>query len=62
MALLYIRNSDIRIDIASSDVQVKYGPFLVKEEKLLLQALESQDSKEITKALKEIVQACTLVI
>jgi hypothetical protein len=38
---------------------LKYRPFLVKEEKILLMALESQDNTEMMTALKEIVKACT---
>jgi len=47
------------LTLPSSDVQVKYRPFLVKEEKILLLAMESDNAGEITKALKEIVHACT---
>ena len=59
MALPILETATYELTLPSSDVQVKYRPFLVKEEKLLLMAMESEDSKEITKALKEIVQACT---
>jgi len=40
-------------------VKVKYRPFLVKEEKILLQAMESEKQEEIVQALKDIVSACT---
>ena len=59
MALPILETATYELTLPSSDVQVKYRPFLVKEEKLLLMAMESEDGKEITKALKEIVQACT---
>ena len=37
---------------------IKYRPFLVKEEKLLVLALESDDSKEITNAIKAVLKDC----
>jgi hypothetical protein len=40
-------------------VKVKYRPFLVKEEKILLQALESNENNQIVQALKDIVNSCT---
>ena len=61
MALPILETATYELTLPSSDVQVKYRPFLVKEEKLLLMAMESEDSKEITKALKEIVQALSLI-
>jgi len=59
MALPILDTATYELTLPSSDVQVKYRPFLVKEEKLLLMALESQESKQITNALKSIVDACT---
>ena len=59
MALPILDTATYELTLPSSDVQVKYRPFLVKEEKILLLALESNDGKQIKKALKEIVHACT---
>ena len=59
MALPILDTATYELTLPSSDVKVKYRPFLVKEEKILLLALESNDGKEIKKALKEIVHACT---
>ena len=59
MALPILDTATYELTLPSSEVQVKYRPFLVKEEKILLLALESNDGKEIKKALKEIVHACT---
>ena len=59
MALPILDTATYELTLPSSDVQVKYRPFLIKEEKILLLALESNDGKEIKKALKEIVHACT---
>ena len=38
--------------------KVKYRPFLVKEEKILILALESQDVKQITMAIKQVLSEC----
>ena len=59
MALPVLETTSYELTLPSSDVQVKYRPFLVKEEKVLLQALESQNQKEIIQALKDIVKVCT---
>jgi len=47
------------LTLPSTDLKVKYRPFLVKEEKILLQALESAENKQILQALKDICLACT---
>ncbi len=39
--------------------QISYRPFLVKEEKLLYLAMESQDNKQMVKAVKTIIKNCT---
>ena len=59
MALPVLETNTFELTLPSSDVKVKYRPFLVKEEKILLQALESQKQKEIVQALKDIVSVCT---
>ena len=59
MALPVLESNTFELTLPSSDVKVKYRPFLVKEEKILLQALESQKQKEIIQALKDIVSVCT---
>jgi len=59
MALPILETQSYELTLPSADVKVKYRPFLVKEEKVLLQALESEDQKQIVTALKEIVSACT---
>jgi len=59
MALPILETAKYELTLPSSNVQVQYRPFLVKEEKILLLAMESDNAGEITKALKEIVHACT---
>ena len=59
MALPILETQSYELTLPSADVKIKFRPFLVKEEKVLLQALESEDQKQIVNALKEIVSACT---
>ena len=59
MALPILDTAKYELTLPSSDVKVQYRPFLVKEEKILLMAMESENAAEITKALKEIVHTCT---
>tara|TARA_B100002019_G_scaffold59531_1_gene51051 strand:- start:657 stop:1361 length:705 start_codon:yes stop_codon:yes gene_type:complete len=47
--------------VLPSGRKVTYRPFLVREEKLLYLAMESQDQKEMIKAVKEIIKNCTSV-
>lgn len=46
------------LDLPSTGQTIKYRPFLVKEEKLLLLALESEDTKQITTAIKTVIKNC----
>ena len=59
MSLPTIEVQTHELTLPSANVQVKYRPFLVKEEKVLLQALESNDDVEIKNAIKDIVSTCT---
>jgi len=59
MALPKIETPTYELTLPSQDIKVKYRPFLVKEEKILLMALESQKSDEIFQATKQIVESCT---
>lgn len=46
------------LELPSTKETIKYRPFLVKEEKLLLLALESEDPKQITNAIKTVIKNC----
>ena len=46
------------LKLPSSGKQVEYRPFLVREEKILLMALEGEDEKEMSKAIKQIITQC----
>lgn len=59
MALPILETATYELTLPSADLVVKYRPFLIKEEKVLLQALESNDDNEIKNAIKDIVSTCT---
>lgn len=46
--------------LPSTEKPIKYRPILVKEEKILLMALETKDNKQITNAIKQILKSCIL--
>jgi len=46
------------LELPSTEQTIKYRPFLVKEEKLLVIALESEDTKQITTAIKTVIKNC----
>jgi hypothetical protein len=46
------------LELPSTKQTIKYRPFLVKEEKLLVIALESEDTKQITNAIKTVIKNC----
>ena len=59
MALPIIETPRYELTLPSSDVQVQFRPFIVKEEKILLMAMETKDNNEIVNATKDILKACT---
>ena len=60
MPLPKIATPTYELELPSSGETIKYRPFLVKEEKLLVIALESEDNKQITTAIKAVLKACIL--
>ena len=59
MALPIIETPRYELTLPSQDTKVQYRPFLVKEEKILLMAMESKDNNEVVNATKDILKACT---
>ena len=59
MALPTINTPTYELEIPSTDEKIKYRPFLVKEEKILMIAMEGANQNDIINAVKEIVLACT---
>ena len=59
MALPKLTTPTYELEIPSTDEKIKFRPFLVKEEKILMMAMESKSSADITQAVKDIVLECT---
>ena len=60
MPLPKLNTPTYELTLPSSNRKVKYRPFLVKEEKILLIAMESEDEKEMQNAVKQILKNCIL--
>lgn len=60
MPLPTIATPTYELILPSTGKKIKYRPFLVKEEKILILALESQDQSEITNAVKDVLKKCIL--
>ncbi len=50
----------LETELPSTGKKIKYRPFLVKEEKILLLAMEGEDEKEIETSVKNILKSCIL--
>ena len=60
MPLPTISTPTYELIIPSSNRKIKYIPFLVKEEKILILAMESQDTKQIARSVKDVLTKCIL--
>ena len=60
MALPKVGYPTYELELPSTGKTVKYRPFLVKEEKVLLLALEAEDEKQITSAVKDLIKNCVI--
>ena len=60
MPLPKIATPTYELELPSTGQSIKYRPFLVKEEKVLVIALESEDNKQITNAIKAVLKSCIL--
>ena len=58
MSLPQINTPDYRLTIPSNDKEIKFRPFLVKEEKTLLMAQETGDQQVIFDAIKKLIENC----
>ena len=59
MALPKLNTPTYELEMPSTDEKIQFRPFLVKEEKILMIAMESRINADIVNAVKEIVSACT---
>jgi len=60
MPLPKIATPTYELVLPSTEKTIQFRPFLVKEEKLLVLALESEDTKQITTAIKAVLKSCVL--
>ena len=60
MPLPIVATPTYELKLPSSNKKIKYRPFLVKEEKVLIIALESKSQSEITSAVKDVLKQCIL--
>ena len=60
MPLPKIATPTYELELPSTGKTIQYRPFLVKEEKLLVLALESEDTKQITTAIKAVLKSCLI--
>ena len=60
MPLPTISTPTYELTLPSSNRKIKYRPFLVKEEKILIIAMETQDTKQIARAVKDVLSKCIL--
>ena len=58
MPLPKIATPVYELELPSTGETIQYRPFLVKEEKVLVIALESEDTKQITNAIKNVIKNC----
>jgi len=58
MPLPKISTTTYELEIPSTGKKIKYRPFLVREEKILIMALESEDMKQISNAIVQILSDC----
>ncbi len=58
MPLPTIATPTFELDLPSTGQTIEYRPFLVKEEKVLLYALESESQKQISNAVKTVIKNC----
>ena len=61
MALPKLLKPEFGTKIPSTGQDIRFRPFLVKEEKVLYMAMEGQDPKEIRKATMNVLDACILI-
>ena len=60
MPLPTIETPTYELKLPSSNKKIKYRPFLVREEKILILALESKDEQQITNAVTDVLKKCIL--
>ncbi len=60
MPLPKISTPTYELELPSNKKRIKYRPFLVREEKILIMALESENTKQISDAIVQVLKDCIL--
>ena len=60
MPLPKISTPTYELELPSNKKKIKYRPFLVREEKILIMALESENTKQISDAIVQVLKDCIL--
>ena len=58
MALPQVNSSKYSTKLPSTNETIEFRPYLVKEEKILMIAIESKDQKQMIRAMQDVIQAC----
>ena len=59
MALPRIDTPTYQLTLPSTQEQIDYRPFLVKEQKIIMMAQESKDEKQMVRAMIDLITSCT---
>jgi len=59
MALPKLDTPTYKLRVPSTGAEVSYRPYLVKEEKILMMAMESNDTEQMMRAVKDVIRSCT---
>ena len=59
MALPRVNNPTYTLELPSTGKEIKYRPFLVKEQKVLMMAQDTKNESELANAMGQLVSACT---
>lgn len=59
MALPVIETPKYELTIPSNGEKIEFRPYLVKEEKILIIAMESKDTSQMVRAVRDVISACT---
>lgn len=60
MALPLLKTPEYELIIPSSGTRAAFRPFLVREEKILLMAMQSEDERQVIRAVEDIIKSCLL--
>lgn len=61
MALPKLDSPTYELTVPSTGTKIPYRPYLVKEEKILMMAMESNDTNQMMNAVKDVIRSCTWV-